>query len=249
MRPVIRILIFLLLCGTPLFTFAEGDSATNGSRIALDNFDTDKPLTFPQNWQVRGNEEVARVIYKVEAEGGNHFLHAHAENQGVQIGITRSFQPKEFPVLQWRWRAKQLPTGGNEQATNTNDSAAGVYVVFDSTVLPRAIKYVWSSTLPVGTRLTSPVYWRSRTVVLQSGAAEANAWKVETVNFYRDYKELFEAEPGEVQGIAILTDSDMTKSVAEADYDDFTLLSTAAAAAEKENRTSAQLAPATAGGQ
>jgi hypothetical protein len=249
MQMVMRILVFLLLCGIPLFAYAEGDTATNGSRISLDNFDTDQPLAFPREWKARESEEIARVVYQVAEENGNRFLHARAEKQGVQIGITRSFQPKEFPVLQWRWRAKQLPAGGNEQATDTNDSAAGVYVVFDSTVMPRAIKYVWSSTLPVGTRLTSPVYWRSKTVVLESGPSQVNEWKLETVNFYSDYKALFGAEPGEVQGIAILTDSDMTKSVAEADYDDFTLLSSEAAAAEEGNRTAARLAPATAGGR
>jgi Protein of unknown function (DUF3047) len=244
-----KVLLLLFLCGTPLLAHAAGEPATDSRRISLDNFDTDQPLAFPRQWKARGSEEVARVVYQVAEENGNRFLHAHAEKQDEQIGISRSFQPKEFPVLQWRWRAKQLPAGGNEQATNTNDSAAGVYVVFDNTVLPRAIKYVWSSTLPVGTRFTSPVYRRSRTVVLQSGPGQVNEWKLEMVNFYSDYKELFGEEPGEVQGIAILTDSDGTKSVAEADYDDFTLLSSEAAATEEGNRTTARLAPATAGGQ
>ena len=97
--------------------------------------------------------------------------------------------------------------------------------------------------------MTSPAYWRAKVIVLQSGPDQGNEWKMEAVNLYRDYKASFEAEPGKVQGIAILTDSDITKSVAEADYDDFTLLSTVAVAAERENRTSAQLAPATAGEQ
>ena len=246
---VVRMLTVLLLCEVPLLTHAEEKPATDSRRISLANFDADQPLSFPQNWKARGSEEVARVVYKVMAEDGNHFLRAHAEKQDVQIGISRSFQPKEFPVLQWRWRAKQLPAGGNEQATNTNDSAAGVYVVFDSTVFPRVIKYVWSSTLPVGSRFTSPVYSRSKTVVLQSGPGQGNAWKLETVNFYHDYKELFGEEPGEVQGIAVLTDSDGTKSIAEADYDDFAVLSAAAASAEEEKRAAVQLAPATDGGQ
>jgi DUF3047 family protein len=242
-----KVLLLLFLCGTPL-AHAAGETATENRRIPLANFDTDQPSAFPQRWKARGSEEIARAVYQVAEENGNRFLHARAEKQDVQIGITRSFRPKEFPVLQWRWRAKQLPAGGNEQATDTNDSAAGVYVVFDSTVIPRAIKYVWSSTLPVGTRLTSPVYWRSKTVVLESGPGQVNEWKLETVNFYSDYKELFGEEPGEVQGIAILTDSDRTKSVAEADYDDFTLLSSEAAA-EEGNRTAARLGPATAGGR
>ena len=246
---VVRVLVFLFFCGMPSFVYAEGDAATNGARISLANFDTDQPLAFPQNWKVRGNEEVARIVYQVMEENGNHYLRAYADKQDVQIGISRSLQPKEFPTLQWRWRAKQFPTGANERAVKTNDSVAGVYVIFDSTLVPRAIKYVWSSSLPIGTRFTSPVYWRSRIVVLQSGPAQPNEWKLETVNFYHDYKALFGTEPGEVLGFAILTDSDVTKSIAEADYDDFAVLSAATVLAEEGNSAAAQLSPATDGGQ
>jgi hypothetical protein len=246
---VARVLVFLLYCGMPLLVHAEGETVPNGTRVSLANFDTDQPLTFPQNWKIRGDEKIARTVYTVVAENGNHYLHAYADKQDVQIGISRAFQPKEFPALQWRWRAKQLPTGANEQVLKTNDSAAGVYVIFDSTIVPRAIKYVWSSSLPVGTRFTSPVYWRSRIVVLQSGLAQPNEWKLETVNFYRDYKALFGTEPSKVLGFAILTDSDGTNSIAEADYDDFAVLSATAAAAEEGNRAAVQLPPAVAGKQ
>jgi hypothetical protein len=70
----------------------------------------------------------------------------------------------------------------------------------------------------------SPVYWRAKVVVLESGVADAGEWRKETVNFYDDYKKLFGFEPGEVEGVGLLTDSDTTATVAEADYDDFTLL-------------------------
>jgi hypothetical protein len=142
-----------------------------------------------------------------------------------------------------------LPVGGDERSKNTNDSAAGVYVVFDSKVVPRVIKYVWSSTLPAGTQITSPVYWRSRVEVLQSGPPnQAGEWREETVNIYEDYKKFFESEPGEVQGIAILTDSDVTQSVAEADYDDFTLFAAGALPPKEQERTT-QTKPAGQSGQ
>ena len=99
-----------------------------------------------------------------------------------------------------------------------------MYVVFDSRIVPRAIKYVWSSTLPVGTRFDSPVYWRAKVVVLQHGPAEPGEWRQETINFYQDYKDLFGFEPGKVRGIAVLSDSDTMTSVSEAAYDDFLLL-------------------------
>lgn len=209
--------------------------------VPLENFEEYLPPTFPKEWKVRGSEEAARIVYRVSEENGNRFLHAHAEKQSVQIGLSRPFQAKQFPVLQWRWRVKTLPSGADERATSTNDSAAGVYVVFDSTIVPRAIKYVWSSSLPVGTRMDSPVYWRAKVVVLESGASAAGDWRRETVNFYEDYKKLFGFEPSEVEGVALLTDSDTTATVAEADYDDFTLLNANAATALQKNGATALL--------
>lgn len=44
------------------------------------------------------------------------------------------------------------------------------------------------------------------------------------INLYEDYKQFFNAEPGKVQGIALMSSSDSTHSVAGADYDDFVLL-------------------------
>jgi len=175
---------------------------------------------------VRGDEAAAQVVYRVAEESGNHFLHARAEQKDVQIGLTHTCKPQEFPLLRWRWRVGQLPPGGNERDVKTNDSAAAVYVIFDSRIMPRVIKYVWSSTLPVGTHVDSPVYWRAKVIVIESGASGLKQWRQETANFYQDYKDLFGAEPGEVQGIAVLTDSDSTASVAEADYDDFALVPT-----------------------
>lgn len=246
---VVLVLTFLVLWSVSLLVFAEDAHVPSGSRVALANFEADSLLTFPQQWQIHGNEETARDVYKVVAEEGNQFLRAYADKQDVQIGISRSIKAKDYPRLQWRWRAKQLPTGANERAEQTNDSVASVYVIFDSRLFPRAIKYVWSSSLPIGTRFISPVYWRSHVVVLQSGPTQANEWKLETVNFYHDYKALFGSEPSAVLGFAVLTDSDMTSSVAEADYDDFAVLSEAAAPAAEGHQETVQLPLAADSGQ
>ena len=225
------------------------DEPANSQTMSLENFEAYQPRSFPGQWVVRGDEATAKAVYSVVEEGGNHFLRAYADKQDVQIGISRSIQPKQFPALQWRWRVKQLPTGADERAKETNDSAAAVYVVFDSTLLPRAIKYVWSSSLPVGTRIKSPAYWRSRVVVLESGTAHVGQWQHEMINFYQDYKDFFGEEPGEVKGIAILTDSDTTNSVAEADYDDFSLLTAGGLEIAKKSTTTLQIVPAIVGGQ
>jgi len=238
-----RILLFAALLSLPALGHADEQVATTGHVVSLETFDQYQPATFPGQWQIRGDEDVARVVYRVVEESGNRFLHARAEKQDVQIGLPRAFEPKEFPVLRWRWRVSQLPTGADERAVKTNDSAAGVYVIFDNRIMPRVIKYVWSSTLPVGTRIESPVYWRAKVVVLQSGPSAVGEWRQETVNCYQDYRDLFGAEPGEVQGIGVLTDADTTATVAEADYDDFVLLPSGAVPIEEAQGATALLWP------
>jgi len=236
-----RMALLLIILSVISSAQVNGQMTVPENGVSLENFEQYPLEAFPNSWKVRGDKNVARVVYRVAEEDGNRFLHAHAESQDVQIGLTKTFPPKQFPILQWRWRAKQLPVGANEQKVKTNDSAASVYVIFDSTLVPRAIKYVWSSSLPVGVHLTSPVYWRAKVVVLKSGAAAADSWRTETVNFYEDYKRLFDAEPGEVKGVAILTDSDATATVAEADYDDFALFDEHAFPDGQRNGTTALL--------
>jgi hypothetical protein len=227
-----------LLC-SPVLVYADTQPAAT-KEMQLETFQEDQVGTFPARWKVRGDEAEARKIYKVAEENGEHFLHAFTRAQGVQIGLERAFKPQEFPILRWRWRARQLPPGADDRKKDTNDSAAAIYVIFDSRMLPRVLKYVWSSTLPVGTRIDNPVYWRAKTVVLESGSAAVGEWREETVNVYQDYKELFGIEPGDVQGIGILTDSDMTGTVAEADYADFVLLAAEPAAGKNSHSAAAR---------
>jgi hypothetical protein len=112
---------------------------------------------------------------------------------------------------------------GSEAKKKTNDSAAGVYVCFKGfTPLPYCIKYVWSSSVPVGTVLDSPHRAATKIVVLRSGAGGLGAWTDEKRNVYEDYLKVFHKKTVKNPvGIAVLTDSDDTRSRAAADYDDF----------------------------
>ena len=191
------------------------------AETVLENFETGVN-GFPSKWRV--SNDTAKTIYRIESEKGNRYLRAHADNQAVQIGLEHIFDPKTQPRLKWRWRVRQLPPGADERVSGKHDAAAQVYVIFDNQIRPRVVKYTWSSSLPRGTQFTSPLYDRNKGIVLRSGPAGSGRWYEEEVNFLEDYKKLFGAEPGKVQGIAILTSSDATKTVAAADYDDFVLL-------------------------
>jgi Protein of unknown function (DUF3047) len=199
----------------------QGVDTAPGS-IVLDAFEQHSNGKFPTNWRSAGSG--AEHIYRIETDGDNRFLHARAENRGTQIGLEYVFDPKKLQHLQWRWRVRALPVGADERVTEKHDAAAQVYVIFDSRYWPRIIKFIWSTALPIGSRFTHPLYHRGRVVVLRSGPPDKSGWYDEKVNFYAEYKKFFGNEPGQVQGIAILTSSDSTKSLAAADYDDFVLV-------------------------
>lgn len=200
--------------------------------IALEDFD-DYPIgSFPRTWKARGNAKEAAVIYRVAEDNDNlRFLAARAEGNSVMIGLERPFEPARYPYLRWRWRVRQLPTGADERSRLTNDSAAGVYVVFPGRLLlPRVLKYVWSSGAPVGMRQSSPAASNTKIIVVESGPVrDAGKWRTVTVNVQDDYAALFGSEVPAARGIGLLTDANDTGSVAAADYAGFELLTVAPA--------------------
>ena len=197
--------------------------------MAIETFSAYPVGGFPKGWKVRGSMRDAQVIYRIAEESGSgRFLAARADRQSIMIGLERPFEPSRYPYLRWRWRVRECPTGADERRKSTNDSAAGVYVVFPGRFfIPRTLKYVWSSTLPVGTRQSSPASSSTKIIVLESGIAGEPAWRTVTVNVQQDYTALFGEPAPAARGIGILTDSNDTSSVAAADYADFQLLTVA----------------------
>ena len=84
----------------------------------------------------------------------------------------------------------------------------------------KSLKYIWSRVVPVGTPLTSSS-GRTQVRVLRSGTDRAGQWLEEQVDVRADYRKLFGDEPPKPAGIAVLTDSDDTKSSAQGDYAGF----------------------------
>ncbi len=87
--------------------------------------------------------------------------------------------------------------------------------------VPKTLKYVWSTTVPVGTRHRREGVGRPTVIVLESGTAKQGQWVTETVNVYDDFVAVFgKAPPKYAVGIGILTDNNATGSPSQGDYDD-----------------------------
>lgn len=183
------------------------------------SFSAEEIGKFPSHWQSRESTGVARM-YSVQAEGEKKFLHADSKGSGVQIGYEKKWVLRDYPILQWQWRAVLFPTNSNERERSGNDSVLGLYVVFGHWPFIRAIKYIWSDTLPVGAFFTSPRNKSTKMVVIRSGRSQAGTWVQERRDVLSDYHHLFGEEENNpvAAGLALLTDSDDTQSHAIGDY-------------------------------
>jgi len=204
------------LGGRPLAEVAAEDEC-----VVIESFAKSKVGEFPTDWKPRKDEGTA--VYVVKDEGGRRFLAARSKGLGVQAAKQHEWDLTKYPVLAWRWRAVEFPKGADERESSANDSAVAVYLIVPYSKVrgPKAVKYIWSEKVPVGTRLNSNM-GLTQVRVLRSGAETKGAWVEERVNAREDYLKFFDTKDTPTPaGIAVLTDADDTKSAAAGDYADF----------------------------
>ena len=120
--------------------------------VLVDDLSQSEPGAFPSQWKTYPfHYGKAEKVYRVVSDGGRHILRAE-DNEDVSVPLFKDFHwdLAKYPYLKFKWRAQKLPAGASETGSATNDSACAVYVGFGRT---SALKYAWSSTLPVGS------YW------------------------------------------------------------------------------------------
>ncbi len=206
----------LVLPAVPARTDAQSDCRT------IDDFSKAKVGELPADWKVR--KDAGKEAYRVAEESGIKFLHAAAKGLGIQAAKEYEWDLGAYPMLVWSWRPLEFPKGGDERDSKANDSVLAVYMLVPYSRIrgPKAVKYIWSEKVPVGTKLESNM-GLTQVRVLRSGAPEKKGeWVEERVNVLEDYKKYFDVkETPKPAGIAVLTDSDDTNSSAQGDYANF----------------------------
>ncbi len=185
-----------------------------------------RKLVWVEDRHMRPNER-----FYVVKEGRNKFLRAYSQGEAVHLSMANDrdgfdWDLRTHPVLAWDWRANELPRGAREDESRLNDAGLGLYVFFDFKGLlfkkPEAIKYTYSSTLPVGTILKQDGL---RVIVVASGQREFGRWMTIERDVVADYRQAFGHEPPDRPlSIRLWSDSDNTNLVGEGDFDNIMLL-------------------------
>jgi len=80
------------------------------------------------------------------------------------------------------------------------------------------LMYVWDSKLPVGTVVVNPRSDRIRKIVVDSGPGELRRWRDHKRDLAADFRLAFGEEPGPLMSMAVMTDSDNSRSSARTWY-------------------------------
>jgi hypothetical protein len=230
------------------------DSTRSGPPPAPPRFSDMAPGAAPVGWlPLRPAPDAADTRYTLIREGGAVVMRADADKSMSGLVHAIRVSPAHHPILTWRWRVAAPIEGADMLRRAGDDYAARVYVLFDypaarlsladrarlrlgqaiygQPIPTAAINYVWDNRQPVGTIRPNAYTDRARMVVLQSGAARAGEWVVETRDLAADFRAAFGEDAPDVTAIAIATDTDNTGGQATAWYGDFEFLPRPAARA------------------
>jgi len=168
-----------------------------------------------------------------------------AVSAATASGLTKEVKidPKEYPVVRWRWKVENLLKTGDVTKKDGDDYPARLYITFEydpdkvgfarkakykagrvifGDIPIAAINYIWDAKAPQGLFIDNAFTDFAKMIVVRSGPQGVGTWVEEERNIYEDYQKAYGGEPPMINGVAIMTDTDNTKEAAVAYYGDIT---------------------------
>jgi hypothetical protein len=125
------------------------------------------------------------------------------------------------PIINITWKIEKSLDGIKENTKKGHDFAARVFAIKKTGATPlsnRAINYVFSSNNDVGFNSPSPYTKKSIDNVLASTKENLNEWITVKANVKEDFKKFHNLDVDELDGLAIMSDTDNSKLKAIAYY-------------------------------
>jgi hypothetical protein len=186
------------------------------------------------------------TVYRLENYQGRTVLSANSKISASGLAVKLRPRQANNLWLQWEWKAlSAIPDADNAERYH-DDAPLRILVAFDGNKSKLSLKekmnfemanlisgqempyatlmYIWSGKSPVDTIITNAHTSRIKMIVVDSGWDNLDAWHKHQRNLAADYQRAYGEVPGEVIGIALLTDTDNTKSETRAIYGDIELI-------------------------
>tara|TARA_B100000401_G_C52564894_1_gene605151 strand:+ start:75 stop:725 length:651 start_codon:yes stop_codon:yes gene_type:complete len=169
--------------------------------------------------KVRGADN--KTIYTVGSNENGNFLKAIAENAASGLGKEVKVDLNKTPFINITWKIEKDLSGIKENTKKGHDYAARVFVIKKTGATPlsnRAINYVFSSNSNIKDNWPSPYTKKSIDNVLSTTKINMNEWVTVKANVKDDFKKFHDLNVDELDGIAIMSDTDNSKLKAIAYY-------------------------------
>ena len=188
------------------------------TEIKVFNF-TETELSQLEVRKVRGADN--RTVYTVGSNENGNFLKAVADNAASGLGKEVKIDLNKTPFINITWKIEKDLPKIKENSKRGHDFAARVFVVKKTGATPlsnRAINYVFSSNNVIGFNSPSPYTKKSVDNVLASTKTNLDEWITVKANVKEDFKKFHGLDVKELDGLAIMSDTDNSKMKAIAHY-------------------------------
>ena len=186
--------------------------------IKVFNF-TETELSSLEVKKVRGAKN--KTIYTTGSNENGNFLKAEADNAASGLGKEVKINLNKTPFINITWKIEKDLPGIEENSKKGHDFAARVFAVkkTGATIFSnRAINYVFSSNNKIGFYSPSPYTKKSIDNVLATTKSNLNKWVTVKANVKEDFKKFHNLDVNELDGLAIMSDTDNSKMKAVAYY-------------------------------
>lgn len=175
-------------------------------------------------WQEKSFK--GHTAYTVVKNDGRTVLLAVAVGSASGLYHNITVPVTKLPIITWSWKVQQTLAAENPYRKDGDDFAARVYIVFPGAFFwqTRALVYVWSDKLPVGTIIPNVFTSNAAVIALESGNRYAGTWRSERRNYVADYRACFHDAPPNPVAVAVMTDTDNTGGRATAWYGEISFL-------------------------
>ena len=173
---------------------------------------TEKELSVLEIRKVRGADN--NTSYTVGSNENGNYLKAVADNAASGLGKEIKIDLNKTPFINITWKIEKDLRGIKENTKKGHDYAARVFAIKKTGATPlsnRAINYVFSSNSEVGENRPSPYTKKSIDNVLATTKDNLNVWVTVKANVKEDFKKFHDLEVNELDGLAIMADTDNSK--------------------------------------
>ena len=162
--------------------------------------------------KVRGADN--KTVYSVGSNENGNFFKAISDNAASGLGKEIKIDLNKTPYINITWKIEKDLPGIKENTKKGHDFAARVFAVKKTGATPlsnRAINYVFSSNNEIGFSSPSPYTKKSIDNVLSTTKNSLNQWVTVKANVKEDFKKFHDLDVNELDGLAIMSDTDNSK--------------------------------------